>query len=45
MNDEQLEKLGLKRLLIDPNQISWRRVVDMNDRALRNVIVGLGGAA
>ena len=43
MNDEQLEKLGLKRLLIDPNQISWRRVVDMNDRALRNVIVGLGG--
>lgn len=28
---------------IDPNRISWRRVVDMNDRALRNIIVGLGG--
>ncbi|MDH5421382.1 MAG: formate--tetrahydrofolate ligase [Acidimicrobiia bacterium] len=44
MTDEQLANLGLKRLGIDPNQISWRRVVDMNDRALRNVIVGLGGA-
>ncbi|MEM7050032.1 MAG: formate--tetrahydrofolate ligase [Acidobacteriota bacterium] len=28
---------------IDVRQISWRRVVDLNDRALRNVIVGLGG--
>ncbi|MEL4358157.1 MULTISPECIES: formate--tetrahydrofolate ligase [unclassified Luteococcus] len=27
---------------IDPHSISWRRVIDMNDRALRNVIVGLG---
>ncbi len=44
MTDDQLANLGLKRLGIDPNQISWRRVVDMNDRALRNVIVGLGGA-
>jgi formate--tetrahydrofolate ligase len=31
------------RLNIDPRRISWSRVVDMNDRALRNVIVGLGG--
>ncbi len=43
MTDNQLHDLGLKRLGMDPNQISWRRVVDMNDRALRNIIVGLGG--
>ncbi|HSP97815.1 MAG TPA: formate--tetrahydrofolate ligase [Candidatus Dormibacteraeota bacterium] len=30
---------------IDPRRIAWRRVLDMNDRALRNVIVGLGGTA
>ncbi|GLZ50133.1 formate--tetrahydrofolate ligase [Actinomycetospora sp. NBRC 106375] len=28
---------------IDPHQITWRRVIDANDRALRNIIVGLGG--
>jgi formate--tetrahydrofolate ligase len=28
---------------IDPRRITWKRAVDMNDRALRNVIVGLGG--
>jgi len=28
---------------IDVHSITWRRVVDLNDRALRNVIVGLGG--
>jgi formate--tetrahydrofolate ligase len=28
---------------IDPSKISWRRVMDMNDRALRDVVVGLGG--
>lgn len=27
---------------IEPHSITWRRVVDLNDRALRNVIVGLG---
>ncbi len=42
-SDEQLEKIGLKRLDIDPYNISWNRVVDMNDRALRNVNIGLGG--
>lgn len=31
------------RLNIDPRQITWRRAVDMNDRALRNVVIGLGG--
>ena len=28
---------------IDPKKIVWRRVLDMNDRSLRNIIVGLGG--
>lgn len=28
---------------IDPRQITWKRVVDLNDRALRSVVVGLGG--
>lgn len=32
-------------LNIDPRRIVWRRVLDMNDRALRNIIVGLGGTA
>jgi methylenetetrahydrofolate dehydrogenase (NADP+)/methenyltetrahydrofolate cyclohydrolase/formyltetrahydrofolate synthetase/formate--tetrahydrofolate ligase len=41
---ESLDALGLERLNIDPNRISWRRVVDVNDRALRNVVIGLGGA-
>lgn len=30
---------------IDPRLIQWRRVVDMNDRALRKIVVGLGGTA
>ncbi len=28
---------------IDARRITWRRVLDMNDRALRNVVLGLGG--
>lgn len=32
------------KLNIDPQTISWRRVLDINDRALRNVVVGLGAA-
>ncbi len=31
------------QLRIDARQITWRRVLDMNDRALRKVVVGLGG--
>lgn len=42
LSDEQLAKMGLKRLDIDPYSITWNRVVDVNDRALRNIIVGLG---
>lgn len=30
-------------LAIDVRRVEWKRVLDMNDRALRNVIVGLGG--
>lgn len=29
---------------IDPAKVTWRRVVDMNDRALRQIKIGLGGA-
>lgn len=30
-------------LQIDPRQIIWKRALDMNDRALRNIVIGLGG--
>jgi len=30
---------------IDPQKITWKRVVDLNDRALRHVVQGLGGSA
>jgi formate--tetrahydrofolate ligase len=30
---------------IDPRRIQWKRVIDMNDRALRDIVVGMGGAA
>ncbi len=32
-------------LNIDPRTVSWKRVMDMNDRALRHIIVGIGGSA
>ncbi len=31
-------------LRIDPRRVLWRRVIDLNDRALRHVVIGLGGA-
>ncbi len=31
-------------LRIDPHQVTWRRVLDVNDRALRNIVLGLGSA-
>ncbi|HAR98644.1 MAG TPA: formate--tetrahydrofolate ligase [Syntrophus sp. (in: bacteria)] len=31
-------------LNIDPRKITWRRVVDMNDRSLRDIVIGLGGS-
>jgi formate--tetrahydrofolate ligase len=33
------------QLNIDPNQIVWKRCLDMNDRVLRNIVVGLGRKA
>jgi formate--tetrahydrofolate ligase len=30
---------------IDPRTVVWKRVIDMNDRALRNIIIGIGGKA
>jgi len=30
---------------LDPRTILWKRVIDMNDRSLRNIIIGLGGTA
>jgi len=30
---------------LDPRRVTWRRVMDMNDRALRNITIGLGGRA
>ena len=32
-------------LTIDPRRITWPRTIDMNDRALRKAVIGLGGAA
>ncbi|HWP95794.1 MAG TPA: formate--tetrahydrofolate ligase [Syntrophomonadaceae bacterium] len=31
------------RLNIDPRQVVWRRALDLNERALRNIVLGLGG--
>ena len=30
---------------LDPRRVLWKRVVDMNDRALRHIVLGLGGSA
>lgn len=43
LSDQKLDEMGLKRLSIDPYNITWNRVTDVNDRALRNTIIGLGG--
>ncbi len=34
-----------RSLRLDPRTISWTRVMDMNDRSLRSIVVGLGGTA
>ena len=31
-------------LNIDPRKVTWRRVLDMNDRSLRDIVIGLGGS-
>jgi formate--tetrahydrofolate ligase len=40
-NDLQKKNGGLG---IDPRSIVWKRVIDLNDRSLRNIVVGLGGS-
>jgi formate--tetrahydrofolate ligase len=30
---------------LDPRTVVWKRVIDMNDRSLRNIIIGIGGKA
>lgn len=45
LSDSQLKELGLARLGIDVFNLRWNRVLDVNDRSLRNVMVGLGGRA
>jgi methylenetetrahydrofolate dehydrogenase (NADP+)/methenyltetrahydrofolate cyclohydrolase/formyltetrahydrofolate synthetase len=37
------DKERMFRLNIDPDSIQWRRVLDVSDAALRNVVIGLGG--
>lgn len=32
-----------KTPMLDPRQTTWKRVIDMNDRSLRNIVIGLGG--
>jgi len=35
----------LSELAVDVRRITWKRAVDMNDRALRNIVIGIGGTA
>ncbi|MCX6349373.1 MAG: formate--tetrahydrofolate ligase [Candidatus Aureabacteria bacterium] len=42
-DDAAWAKRGLKRLNINPYSVTWKRGIDINDRALREVITGLGG--
>ncbi len=35
----------VNNLNIDPRTVVWKRVMDMNDRALRHIIIGVGGSA
>jgi formate--tetrahydrofolate ligase len=41
--DNNLQAKGEKNLRLDPRRIYWKRVIDMNDRALRQITIGLGG--
>ncbi len=42
-SDEAWAEKGKEKLDINPYSVTWNRVVDINDRALRNINVGLGG--
>lgn len=41
--DAYFEKIGLKKINPDPYAVAIGRVMDMNDRVLRNVVTGMGG--
>lgn len=41
-SDEGWAARGLERLNIDLESVTWKRVLDVNDRALRNIMIGLG---
>ena len=43
--DNNVQTKTDRNLGIDPRTITWKRVMDMNDRSLRNIISGLGGKA
>lgn len=42
-SDEFFKKQGLAKLNVDKYQVLWRRVMDMNDRPLRDIVLGVGG--
>ena len=44
-DDAKLAGMGLRRLAIDPYAITWQRVLDVNDRALRAIMIGMGDKA
>jgi methylenetetrahydrofolate dehydrogenase (NADP+)/methenyltetrahydrofolate cyclohydrolase/formyltetrahydrofolate synthetase/formate--tetrahydrofolate ligase len=41
-SDSFFERKGMHKLHINPYSVTWNRVVDVNDRALRDIVVGLG---
>ncbi|HHS95985.1 MAG TPA: formate--tetrahydrofolate ligase, partial [Phaeodactylibacter sp.] len=41
--DNNLQRKA-RSLNLDPRTILWKRVMDMNDRSLRNIVIGLGGS-
>ncbi len=45
LGDKFSEHTGMARLDIDPGRVVWKRVVDHNDRALREIEIGVGGGS
>lgn len=41
--DNNIQNVQHKNLNIDPRTITWKRVMDMNERSLRDIVIGLGG--
>ncbi len=38
-------RLHFRDLDLDPAKVAWKRALDMNDRALRHIVIGLGGSS